>query len=99
LILDWDDELTMTLIENYSDEIAQQFKKVNEVSSPVVAHHKIEELLELHGKKINLGYKTVEFQDTFIINLDDILDKKDNIVRMKSRSKKMHVSFNKNMSE
>lgn len=99
LTLDWDDELTMTLVDDYSDEILSQFENVNKINAPVVAQHKIEEIIELHGVEINLGYKKIEFQDTFIVNFDDILERKDNIVRMKSRSKKIKVSYEKNVTE
>ncbi|MGE0076377.1 MAG: SIR2 family protein [Bacteroidales bacterium] len=97
LVLDWDDELTMTLIDNYSDEIVEQFKNVNELNAPVVALHKVEEIIELHGLDINLGYKKIEFMDTYVTNLQAIMKREDNIVRMKSRSKKMHVSFTKDL--
>ena len=99
LALDCDDELTMTLIDNYSDEIVEQFKNVNKLNAPVVAHHKVEEIIELHGKDINLGYKKVEFMDTYVINLEEIMKREDNIVRMKSRSKRIHVSFTKDLNE
>lgn len=95
LVYDWDDELTLTLIENYSNEIVEQFKKVNEVSSPVVAYHNVEEIIELHGLDINIGFKKVEFQEAYVVNLEAIADRKENIVRMKGRNNKMHISYTK----
>lgn len=95
LNLEWDDELTMTLIDNYSDEIAQQFENVNKENAPVVAHHNIEEIIELHDREINLGYKKIEFQEIFVVNIEEIFERQSNIVRMKSRSKKIHVSYTK----
>lgn len=41
LVLDYNDELTVTLIENYTDEIVQQFESVNKTSVPLVAQHKV----------------------------------------------------------
>lgn len=98
LDLDWDDELTMTLVDDYSDEVIEQFENVNNVSAPVVAHHKVEEIVELHGNKINLGYKKVEFIDTYVTNIEEIRKREDNIVRMKSRSKKMHLTYTKDLT-
>ena len=99
LDLDWDDELIMTLVDDYSDEVIEQFENVNKVSTPFVAHNKVEEIMELHGEKINLGYKKVEFMDTYVTNIEAIKKREDNVVRMKSRSKKMHLSYTKDLNE
>ncbi len=99
LTLDWDDELTFTLIEGYSDEHTHQLENMDKLNTPVVAQYEAEEKIELHGREINLGYKKMAFQDIFIINLVDILNKKDNIARVKSRSKKVYVSYTKDIKE
>ena len=99
LVLDWDDELTVTLIDNYSDEIIQQFENSAKGSSPVVAQHQVEKVLNLHDQEINLGYEKVEFQDAFAVNLKEIKERKSNVVRMKSRTKKMHISYTNEINE
>lgn len=88
----WPDELTMDLIDK-SDETIEQLIKVNEFNAPVIAQYTIEEKIELHGQEINIGFKKVEFLEPFVSNLQQIIDKKVEIVRMKSRSNKILVSY------
>ena len=95
----WNEELTMDLIENYPEEAIEQLKAVNETKSPVGAFQQHEEIIELHGHEINLGYKKVEFPDSFVTNLQAIIDRKENIVRIRSHTKKMLVSYSKKKIE
>ncbi len=91
----YDQELTIELIENYPEETIKQLSAINEEKQPIAAFEPIEEILELHGHKINLGYKKTEFPEPMVINLKEIVDRKSNIVRIKSQSKKMIVSYKK----
>lgn len=89
---EWHDELTMDLIDN-SDVSIEQLKKVNQVNSPIIANHKVEEKIVLHGHEINIGYKRVEFLESYVSNLQKIIDKEEEIVRMKSRCNKILISY------
>lgn len=95
----WNDELLMTLIENYPDEIVKQFEQVDEINTPVVTNYNVEEIIELHGQDINVGFKKIEFPNPFIVNLQSIIDRKENVVRIKSKSKEMIVSYSKTKIE
>jgi hypothetical protein len=95
---EWYNELTMDLIDG-SDENIEQLKKANEVNSSVIAHHKVEEKIDLHGHEINVGFKTVEFLESYVSNLQQIIDKEEEIVRMKSRCNKILVSYSNTHEE
>ena len=91
----WDDELSIELVENYSDEAIEQFNAINKNKTPIAAFEPVEEIVNLHGHEINLGYRKTEFPDAFIVNLQELSDRKTNIAKLKSQSKKMLVSFKK----
>lgn len=92
---DWDDELQMELID-FSEHTIEQLKKVNELKAPVVANHKLEEEIEIHGQKLNLGYKKIEFLESYISNLDSIINKNEKIARIKSLNKKIIITYSVN---
>lgn len=91
----YDQELTMELIENYPEETIEQLSAINKEKQPIAAFEPNEKIVELHGHEINLGYKKTEFPESMVINLKEIVDRKSNIVRIKSQSKKMIVSYKK----
>ena len=84
----------MDLIGNF-DEILEQLKKANEDKEPVVAHYKVEEIIELHGHPINIGFKRVKFLGSYIANYKSIIEEKERMVKIKSKSKKILVSYSK----
>ncbi len=88
----WNDELIMDLTD-FSDSTINQLKSINELNHPVVANNRIEEIIELHGHDINIGYKKIEFLDTYVVNLESIIDKTETEAKLKSKSKKMIISY------
>ncbi len=95
---DWNDELTLNLFDGY-DENIEQLRQVNEINAPVVAHHKVEEIIDLHGHEINIGYKKVEFLESYVSNLQEIIDMKEDVVKMKSKCDKILISYTKEDDE
>jgi hypothetical protein len=88
---DWDSELKMDFInKEKAKETAEQLSG-SEV--PIVAHHRKDEIMELHGCKINLGFKRVEFEQPYVLNLETILEGNENVVRIGSRNKKVQISY------
>lgn len=88
----WDDELPMDLIE-FTDETLDQLKIINEVNEPVEAHYKVEEIIELHGHSINIGFKKVQVLESFVANLKSIIEEKEKTAIIKSKSKKIRISY------
>ena len=95
----YDDELTITLTENYPNETIDQLKEVHNSEAPVAVFQNSEEIIELHGQKINVGYKKVEFVEPFVLNLKAIIERTENIVKIKSNKRKIQVSYSKNNIE
>lgn len=98
VVSDWHEELSITLVEDYTDEVVEQFKNSNN-NTPLIAHHNIQEILDLHGRQINLGYKKIEFYDIYVLNIKDVAERIDNTLRIKTKSKKIHISYTKDMVE
>ncbi|MDB5226464.1 MAG: hypothetical protein JWN78_657 [Bacteroidota bacterium] len=92
----WDDELQMDLLDN-SEQTIEQLRNVNEINAPVVAIHKVEEEIEIHEQKINIGYKKIEFLESYVSNLNEIINKTEQVVKLKSKCKKINISYSKNM--
>lgn len=91
---DWDEELQMDLFDK-SQKTIEQFSKFNDIDAPVIAYHKKEEVIEIHGQKIKLGFKKVEFQEPYVSNLESLLNGKEKFVRIRSKNRKIKVSFTK----
>lgn len=90
---DWDDTLNMTLEENFTDDAIAQFIEAETKNSPLASFHQEAEVIKIHGHEINIGYKKAEFQDIYVTNLESLIKRQDNIVRIKSRTKKINISY------
>lgn len=97
-IVDWDDELTMELI-NESEKTLEQIKSINIDHPPVVACHKQEDSVELHGHVLKLGYKKIEIQEAYVSNLDQVLSRNENIVKIRSVNNKVAISYDQALKE
>jgi len=87
------EEFTLRLVDNYSEDMIRLLKELNNENGPVVAINNVNEIIELHGHQINLGKKRIECQESYVLNLDEIVERKVNIVRLKSRNNKFHFSY------
>ncbi len=94
MTFDWNDELHMEL-NDFKESTIEQLKTVNKVHAPVEAKNTQEEIVELHGQNINLGYKKVLFLESYVSNLSAIVEKKEKLVRIKSNNNKIEVSYSK----
>lgn len=90
---DWEDTLNMTLEENFTDDAIAQFIEAEAKNSPLASFHQEAEIIKIHGHEINIGYQKAEFQDIYITNLESLIKREDNVVRIKSRTKKINISY------
>ncbi|HVD97414.1 MAG TPA: SIR2 family protein [Cytophagaceae bacterium] len=93
----WNGEVKIELSEN-SEEMFERLKKANQDMAPVTIKYNEEEEIELHGQKINIGYKTVDYLQTYISNLDSILNGETNIALIRSKNKRGIVRYSKTKS-
>jgi hypothetical protein len=88
----WDIEISFGLKEGF-DQTIEQLKKINREGTPVAAFGSEWVEIELHGQKIGLGYKVIELIEPHITNIDSFLDKKDDVIKVKSRINKVYISY------
>lgn len=93
LILDWDEEVEITLNEDYTDETVSQFQILSKKLLPLEIQKTIKQTIQLHDVSINLGYRKIELQEAITVNIEDIQNRTDNVVRVKSNLKKIHVTY------
>jgi len=93
IISNWDGEIEMTLIDNYDDELIEQFESLNSKKVPLQVQETILKTILLHGEEIKLGYRKVELQQAVAINFADVLNRNENVLRIKSYNKVIHVSY------
>lgn len=94
MTFDWNDELQMELLD-FKNSTIEQLEMVNKIHAPVEANNTQEEIVELHGQTINLGFKKVLFLESYVSNLPAIIEKKEKLVRIKSKNNKIEVSYSK----
>ncbi len=94
---DCDDEISMDILDD-SEEILQLLKNIEQIPEDLVGIYNEEEKIELHGQIINLGYKTVVFNDAVVTNIDSILSKKEKQARFRSKINRITISYSKKMN-
>ncbi len=95
IIMDFDDEIIFELIENFSEESLKLIKEIGKNNFPIVANQQIEEIKEIHGVKINLGFKQLQYLDPIVVNLEEISSRKVNKFRVKSSTNQCRLTYNK----
>ena len=96
--VEWDDELTMELMDE-TEKTLEQLKLINIDHPPVVAHHRQAEVVELHGQSLILGFKMIEIQEAYVSNLDSVLSRNEKLVRIKSVKNKVVISYTQELKE
>lgn len=85
-------EFKLHLVDIKKDTI-ETFKQLNKTNTPVIAQHGINEIIELFGHKINLGHKTIMIIEPYVVNINEIENKKETNVLIKSKCNKMKISY------
>jgi hypothetical protein len=86
------DEFPFELLDN-SHLNVEDLKKFNEINTTAVGINNEEEKIEIHGHIINLGFQKIEIFEAYVSNLDSIVDKKESILRIKSRVNKIAITY------
>ena len=92
LIYDCDGDAQFEIHEN-TEEILNELIKINKNETPVVLYQQFEEEFELHGQKMNLGYKNIEIIEPLVYNIELFKSKVDNVIKVKSNCKKIKISY------
>jgi NAD-dependent SIR2 family protein deacetylase len=87
---DWDDELSW---EINSDTVISDLKQIHNGNVSLFGFENTETEVELHGHKIKIGYRRTEIPEPEIINLQSIIEKKERIVHVKSKIKKLKIFY------
>lgn len=94
----WDDVVEATLFDNAIDAIKDLEKLQSEkILFEIIGS--VEEVVEIHKHKIILGYKNIKIEDPYVVNLDEIKLGSELIVKVKSKTKKIIVTYTKNQKE
>jgi len=88
----WDIEIKFGLKDS-SDQTIEKLKRINHEGTPIVAFGSKWEEIELHGQKISLGHKVIELIEPNLTNIDSFVNKKDDVIRMKSKVNKVYISY------
>lgn len=99
IILEFDDEINFELAENYSEETIDLIKEIGRNDFPIIANKKIEDFKNIHNQTINLGFVQLEYLSPYVLNIEDILNKKTNIVKVRTKNNQCKLSYNKNFEE
>lgn len=71
----------------------EELQGLNESDRVVVAFSKEREVVDLHGQKINIGYKKSALQKPFVKNLDLVVSGKTKTVIFKSKDNKVYYAY------
>ncbi len=89
---DWDGELELDLSNN--DTPLEFIKKLEKNPKTIMGESVEPESVEIFGIELNLGYRTIEYKDLYIVNIEDVESGK-NIVKLKSKTKTAIIVYNK----
>lgn len=92
----WDAELTFE-IEDEIDQTINQLKAINNENGSFVGKLRTNKVIEVHGQEFDLGFERIEILNAHIVNLTALIDKKENLVKMRSKTKKALVSYSKSI--
>src|SRR5690606_23133419 len=60
--------------DSFHESVLEILKKNSVLKEPIEAVYSNEEIIILHGRKINLGYRKVRYLEPIILNLSDFID-------------------------
>jgi len=88
----WSEEVVVDM-EEISDSFIEQLKELNSTNIPFCITHKVEEIVNIHGCEIKLGFKKVEFIEPYVTNMKEIIENNVLKIKMKGKSNKMRISY------
>jgi len=94
IVSDWDTEMCIDLIDD-SKLTFEELKTFNDLNTSAYACNNQEEQIEIHGIKISLGFQKIEILEAYLSNLDSILAQKERTLKIKSKCKKIKISYTK----
>jgi hypothetical protein len=94
----WDEIVEATMFENSVDAF-KELEKMHSDKILVVVNERVEEIIEIHNQRIILGYKQTKIEEPYVFNLEEIKSGKEEIVKIKSNTKKIIISYIQNPDE
>lgn len=89
----WNGVCDATLFDT-SEETINALKKMTEKEDAlVVANEQIKTEVSLHGQTLNLGYKQIRIENPYIINLQELLNKNADEMKLGSKSERIIISY------
>lgn len=95
IVLKFEDEINFELIENYSEETKNLIKEIGKNDFPIIANHKIEDIKEIHGQTINLGFAQLEYLSPYVLNMEEIDNRQTLTVKVRTKNNECRLSYNK----
>ncbi|HYQ58874.1 MAG TPA: SIR2 family protein, partial [Draconibacterium sp.] len=89
----WKGIMEATLF-NDSDEIINSLKNIGNENALVVANEREETKITLHGQLVNLGFKQVQVESPYVVNLETVLKNRMKDIQVASKTSKIIVSYN-----
>ncbi|MDR6195313.1 SIR2 family protein [Siphonobacter sp. SORGH_AS_0500] len=97
VMMNFKGELNCELIESYLDEIIKTIQETENENLPMVVQFNEEETKNLHGQIISLGYKKIEYLNSYFANINEIISRTSNVAKVKSRTGKCRLSYVKDI--
>lgn len=94
----WDEIVEATMFEDSVDAF-KELERMHSDKILAVVNERVEEIVEIHNQSIILGYKQVKIEEPYVYNLEEIKSGKEEIVKIKSNTKKIIISYNQNPEE
>ncbi len=92
--VEWDKELVFDL-DNPNSSL-ELLLKMEENGTSFMAENTQKEEVEIYGQTISIGYKKIEFLEPFIVNKDELFQKKEKKAIVKSKIEKVRISYSQN---
>jgi len=91
LDINLDKEIQIEL-NDVSEQILNQLQNKNKKDAPL-RHTFQQQIIEIHGQKINLGFKEVEYLEPEFLNFDSFIKKEEKLIKFKC--KKIRVTYSR----
>ncbi|EDP95078.1 SIR2 family protein [Kordia algicida OT-1] len=94
-VISLSDTILLTLDKNYDDKTIKQLKTYHNSSSDITIPIEENKIIKLYGENLKIGNESITVMNASIDNLEEIISRTNNVVRIRSKDNRVYVHYKK----